>query len=82
MPSCKITRYRVSHWTKGYNKGKINVVIETDTGNIMLIENLTPEHGNFLLNLFSSPGDLSCDPESNEGLMHLTKVVGEHQSSA
>lgn len=71
MPSSKIIRYRISFWTKGYNKGKINAVIETESGKTMLIENLDSEQGNFLINLLSCPGEVTCDPESNDGLLHL-----------
>lgn len=71
MPICKILRYRFSYWTKGYNKGKINVLLDTDTKRTLMIENLTPEHGSFLLNLLRSPGTITCDPDNPEGLIHL-----------
>ena len=77
MPSSKIIRYRVSFWTKGYNKGKVNAVIETESGNTMLIENLDSDQGHFLLNLLSSPGQVTCDPESNDGLLHLHHTLEE-----
>lgn len=71
MPICKILGFRFSYWTKGYNKGKINVLLDTDKNRTLLIENLTPAHGSFLLDLLRSPGILTCDPDNPEGLIHL-----------
>lgn len=82
MSSCKIIRYRFSYWTKGYNKGKINVVLETETGKTMLVENLSPDHGDFLLNFLSTHGKLTCDPESNEGILHLSHSIEEFPPTA
>ncbi len=73
MSKCKVIGYRVSYWTKGYNKGKINVFLETESGPTMIIENLTPEHGNFILELLCSPGMITCDPESAEGMVYLSR---------
>lgn len=72
MPVCQIIRYRVSYWTKGYNKGKINFMLTTDTGETILVENLTPEQGTFLLSMLEQPGMITCDPENLEGLLHLS----------
>ncbi len=71
MTKKKVIQYRVSYWTKGYNKGKINVLLETESNEAMLIENLTPEHGIFLLDFLSHPGSITCDTDFQDGIINL-----------
>lgn len=72
MPFSKIIRYKVSFWTKGYNRGKVNILMTDEKGEATLVENLTTEEGSFLLALLESPGNLTCDPDSPEGVVSLT----------
>jgi hypothetical protein len=72
MPFSKIVRYKVSFWTKGYNRGKVNILLTDEKGEATLVENLTTEEGSFLLALLENPGLLTCDPESPEGVVNLT----------
>lgn len=71
MPTCKVSKYRITFWTKGYNKGKINVLLDSNTDRAILVENLTPEQGTFLLEMLRGPGEILCDPDSPEGLIYL-----------
>ena len=71
MQASNIVRYRVSFWTKCYNKDKINILLTANTGETTLVENLTPEQGCFLLEMLKTPGVINCDPESLEGLVYL-----------
>lgn len=71
MPKCRITKYRITFWTKGYNKGKISALLDTVDNQPILIENLSSEQGLFLLEMLRGPGDLICDSDSPEGLVFL-----------
>ena len=71
MKACQIVRYRISYWTKGYNKGKINALLTGDSGETILVENLTPEQGSFLLTMINQPGSFTCDPEHPELVLNL-----------
>jgi hypothetical protein len=71
MKVCKIIRYKVSFWTKGYNRGKVNILLTSDNEEAILIENLTPEEGGFLLAMLENPGVVTCDPDSPEGVIQL-----------
>lgn len=72
MPISKIIRYKVTFWAKGYNRGKVNILLTDEKGEATLVENLTTEEGGFLLAMLENPGLLTCDPDSPEGVINLT----------
>ena len=72
----KIIRYKVSFWTKGYNRGKVNILLTNENEEAILIENLTPEEGGFLLAMLENPGVVTCIPDSPEGVVNLHTELG------
>ncbi|MCB2179600.1 hypothetical protein KQH54_00600 [bacterium] len=71
MPKYKITKYRITFWTKGYNKGKISALLDTEDNHPLMVENLSSEQGTFLIEMLRGPGELIYDPDSPEGLIYL-----------
>lgn len=72
MARCKIKRYKFSYWGKGYNRGKINLMLDTQDGRTVLLENITPDHASFLVDLLRNEKEIFCDPDSPDGLISIS----------
>lgn len=71
MARCQIIRYKFSYWGKGYNRGKINLMLDTKEGRTVLLENITPDHASFLMDLLRNEKEIFCDPDSSDNLISL-----------
>ncbi|HKJ26470.1 MAG TPA: hypothetical protein VJ965_02440 [Anaerolineales bacterium] len=69
MANCQVTRYKFSYWGKGFNHGKINIALDTNEGRTLLLENVTPEHAVFLLDMLRKEKDILCDPDSPDSIL-------------